>query len=68
MWIYPKKLGGVKVIRAVASANGINPLLIVVPCHRVIGSDGSLTDYAGGLWRKKWLLEHESPSHQQALF
>jgi methylated-DNA-[protein]-cysteine S-methyltransferase len=63
-----KKLGDVKAIRAVASANGRNPLWIVVPCHRVIGSDGSLTGYAGGLWRKKWLLEHESPSAQQSLF
>ncbi len=63
-----KKLGDVKAIRAVASANGRNPLWIVVPCHRVIGSDGSLTGYAGGLWRKKWLLEHESPSRQQSLF
>ncbi|AWI25007.1 methylated-DNA--[protein]-cysteine S-methyltransferase [Flavobacterium pallidum] len=63
-----KKLGDVKAIRAVASANGKNPLWIVVPCHRVIGSDGSLTGYAGGLWRKKWLLEHETPSAQQSLF
>jgi methylated-DNA-[protein]-cysteine S-methyltransferase len=63
-----KKLGDVKAIRAVASSNGKNPLWIVVPCHRVIGTDGSLTGYAGGLWRKKWLLEHESPSGQQALF
>jgi methylated-DNA-[protein]-cysteine S-methyltransferase len=63
-----KKLGYVKAIRAVASANGKNPLWIVVPCHRVIGTDGSLTGYAGGLWRKKWLLEHECPTGQQALF
>ena len=63
-----KKLGDVKAIRAVASANGKNPLWIVVPCHRVIGTDGSLTGYAGGLWRKKWLLEHENPSKQQELF
>jgi methylated-DNA-[protein]-cysteine S-methyltransferase len=63
-----KQLGDVKAIRAVASANGKNPLWIVVPCHRVIGSDGSLTGYAGGLWRKKWLLEHENPSTQQSLF
>lgn len=63
-----KKLGDVKAIRAVASANGKNPLWIVVPCHRVIGTDGSLTGYAGGLWRKKWLLEHESPNQQQSLF
>ncbi|MCM5662370.1 methylated-DNA--[protein]-cysteine S-methyltransferase [Galbibacter mesophilus] len=63
-----KKIGDVKAIRAVAAANGKNPLWIIVPCHRVIGSDGSLTGYAGGLWRKKWLLEHESPSPQQKLF
>jgi methylated-DNA-[protein]-cysteine S-methyltransferase len=63
-----KKLGDVKAIRAVASANGKNPLWIVVPCHRVIGTDGSLTGYAGGLWRKKWLLEHENPTNQQSLF
>jgi len=62
------KLGDIKAIRAVASANGKNPLWIVVPCHRVIGSDGSLTGYAGGLWRKKWLLDHENPLKQQSLF
>ncbi|WP_228236770.1 methylated-DNA--[protein]-cysteine S-methyltransferase [Allomuricauda sp. M10] len=63
-----KRLGDVKAIRAVASANGKNPLWIVVPCHRVIGSNGDLTGYAGGLHRKKWLLEHESPAKQTALF
>lgn len=63
-----KRLGDVKAIRAVANANGKNPLWIVVPCHRVIGSDGSLTGYAGGLHRKQWLLEHESPNIQQSLF
>jgi methylated-DNA-[protein]-cysteine S-methyltransferase len=63
-----KKLGDVKAIRAVASANGKNPLWIAVPCHRVIGTDGSLTGYAGGLWRKKWLLEHENPTNQGSLF
>ena len=63
-----KKLGDVKAIRAVAAANGKNPLWIVVPCHRVIGTDGSLTGYAGGLGRKKWLLEHEKPTNQQSLF
>lgn len=61
-------LGDVKAIRAVASANGKNPLWIVVPCHRVIGSDGSLTGYSGGIWRKRWLLEHENPPDQQSLF
>lgn len=63
-----KQLGDVKAIRAVANANGKNPLWIIVPCHRVIGSDGGLTGYAGGLHRKKWLLEHESPYKQQSLF
>lgn len=63
-----KQLGDVKAIRAVASANGKNPLWVVVPCHRVIGSDGSLTGYAGGLHRKQWLLDHESPYKQQSLF
>ncbi|MEC3906369.1 methylated-DNA--[protein]-cysteine S-methyltransferase [Tamlana sp. 2201CG12-4] len=63
-----KQLGDVKAIRAVANANGKNPLWIITPCHRVIGSDGSLTGYAGGLHRKKWLLEHESPYKQQSLF
>jgi methylated-DNA-[protein]-cysteine S-methyltransferase len=47
-------------IRAIAAANGKNNLWVVVPCHRVIGSNGSLTGYAGGLWRKQWLLEHEA--------
>lgn len=63
-----KSLGDVKAIRAVAAANGKNPLWIVIPCHRVIGSDGSLTGYAGGLHRKKWLLDHENPVKQQTLF
>jgi len=62
-----KILGDVKAIRAVAAANGKNPLWIVVPCHRIIGTNGSLTGYAGGLWCKKWLLEHENPSTQQSL-
>ena len=63
-----KRLGDVKAIRAVAAANGKNPIWIIIPCHRVIGSDGSLTGYAGGLHRKKWLLNHESPFKQQSLF
>lgn len=63
-----KALGDVKAIRAVASANGKNPLWIIIPCHRVIGSDGSLTGYAGGIWRKKWLLAHENPIKQQTFF
>ncbi|MFE1245380.1 methylated-DNA--[protein]-cysteine S-methyltransferase [Fictibacillus sp. NPDC058756] len=48
-----------KAIRAVGNANGKNKLSIVIPCHRIIGSNGSLTGYAGGLWRKEWLLTHE---------
>ena len=63
-----KALGDVKAIRAVASANGKNPIWIIIPCHRVIGSDGSLTGYAGGICRKKWLLAHENPVKQQSLF
>jgi methylated-DNA-[protein]-cysteine S-methyltransferase len=55
-----RKLGDEKCIRAAASANGKNNLAIVVPCHRVIGSGGNLVGYAGGLWRKQWLLEHEA--------
>lgn len=53
------QLGCPKAVRAVGLANGANPVGVVVPCHRVIGSDGSLTGYGGGLERKQWLLEHE---------
>lgn len=63
-----RRLGDMKAIRAVAAANGRNPFWIVVPCHRVIGRDGELTGYAGGLWRKKWLLEYENPYKQPSLF
>ena len=55
-----RQIGDVKAIRAAASANGKNNLAIIVPCHRVIGSNGALTGYASGIWRKKWLLEHEA--------
>ena len=55
-----KVLGDEKAIRAVARANGENCLAIIIPCHRVVGADGSLTGYAGGLRAKKWLLEHEA--------
>lgn len=55
-----RRLGNPLAIRAIASANGRNNLMIVVPCHRVIGSSGKLVGYAGGLWRKQWLLEHEA--------
>lgn len=54
-----QSLNNPKAVRAVGSANGKNPIGIIVPCHRVIGRDGSLTGYAGGLQRKSWLLEHE---------
>lgn len=56
------KLGRDRAVRAVGSANGRNRLSIVIPCHRVIGSNGTLTGYAGGLWRKDWLLRHEQAS------
>jgi len=62
------RLGNPKVIRAAATANGKNPIAIIIPCHRVIGKDGSLTGFAGGLYRKKWLLDHECPVKQQRLF
>lgn len=52
-----------KAVRAVGSANGKNTISIVVPCHRIIGSNGSLTGYGGGIWRKKWLLQHEQSHH-----
>ncbi|RXK85560.1 methylated-DNA--[protein]-cysteine S-methyltransferase [Filimonas effusa] len=55
-----KKLGDPQVIRAAASTNGKNKIAIIVPCHRVVGSNRSLVGYAGGLWRKKWLLDHEN--------
>jgi len=54
-----KRLGDPKCIRAAASSNGKNHIAIIVPCHRVIGSDKSLVGYGGGMWRKKWLLQHE---------
>lgn len=63
-----KRLGDEKVIRAAASANGKNPIAIIIPCHRVIGTNGKLTGYAGGLWRKEWLLKHEGVSSQVELF
>ena len=55
-----KKIENVKAIRAVGTANGSNKICIVVPCHRVIGSNGDLVGYGGDLWRKKWLLDHEA--------
>jgi methylated-DNA-[protein]-cysteine S-methyltransferase len=52
-------LGNLKAVRAVGAANGQNPISIIAPCHRVIGSNGKLVGYGGGLWRKEWLLRHE---------
>ncbi len=66
-----KRLGDVKCIRAAGTANGKNKIAIIVPCHRVIGSDGSLTGYAGGMHRKDWLLRHEGgwpKSEQLSMF
>lgn len=62
-----RKLGDEKTVRAVGAANGKNPLWIVIPCHRIVGSNGALTGYAGGLWRKKWLLDHEQALAQLQL-
>ena len=61
-----KKLGDPNSIRAAASANGKNPITIIIPCHRVIGTDGKLVGYSGDMWRKQWLLNHESK--QESLF
>lgn len=55
-----RRIGDAKAIRAVGTTNGKNQLCIIVPCHRVIGANGSLVGYGGELWRKKWLLDHES--------
>ena len=63
-----KQLGNPEALRAVAAANGKNPIWIVIPCHRIIGSSGLLTGYAGGMSRKKWLLNHENPNKQESLF
>ncbi|HEY53907.1 MAG TPA: methylated-DNA--[protein]-cysteine S-methyltransferase [Caldilineae bacterium] len=52
-------LGKPQAVRAVGAANGQNPIAIIVPCHRVVGSNGKLVGYGGGLWRKEWLLRHE---------
>jgi methylated-DNA-[protein]-cysteine S-methyltransferase len=66
-----KKSGSDKNTRAVGLANGRNPIAIIIPCHRVIGSDGSLVGYGGDVWRKEWLLKHElenGPTPQGRLF
>ncbi|PFE02987.1 cysteine methyltransferase [Bacillus cereus] len=54
-----EKVGNTKAVRAIGGANSRNPISIIVPCHRVIGKSGKLVGYAGGLWRKEWLLQHE---------
>ena len=58
--VLAKRMKNPLAIRAIASANGKNNLMIAIPCHRVIGSNGELVGFSGGLWRKKWLLEHEA--------
>jgi methylated-DNA-[protein]-cysteine S-methyltransferase len=65
-----KRIGNAKAIRAVGTANGSNSVAIIIPCHRVIGSNGSLVGYGGDLWRKQWLLQHEAKYGQgvQTLF
>ena len=54
-----KNLGDANAVRAVGNANGSNPISIIIPCHRIIGNNGKLVGYGGGLWRKEWLLNHE---------
>ena len=63
-----KKLGNKMSLRAVGNANGKNPVSIIIPCHRVIGSNGKLIGFGGGLWRKKWLLDFEKNTTQGNLF
>ncbi|MBI5650267.1 MAG: methylated-DNA--[protein]-cysteine S-methyltransferase [Chloroflexi bacterium] len=63
-----RAIGNRNAIRAVGAANGQNPIVIIVPCHRVIGSNGSLTGYGGGLWRKEWLLNFEGNLQPTGLF
>jgi methylated-DNA-[protein]-cysteine S-methyltransferase len=63
-----RNTGNIKAVRAVGGANGHNPVSIIVPCHRVIGANGKLVGYRGGLKRKKWLLEHEHAFSQRDLF
>lgn len=63
-----RNVGGMDTVRAVGKANGANPIVIVIPCHRCIGADGSLVGYGGGLWRKKWLLRHEGQMRPVGLF
>lgn len=62
------RLGASNATRAVATAIAKNPLLLVIPCHRVLGKNGTLTGFSAGLWRKKYLLEHEQQAYQTQLF
>ena len=62
------RLNNPKAVRAVGRANGTNPIAIVIPCHRVVGADGSLVGYSGELWRKRWLLDHEARVAGTVLF
>lgn len=59
-----RSVGNPRAVRAVGGANGRNPIAIIVPCHRIIGSDGSMTGYGSGIWRKEWLLDHEGRTSQ----
>ena len=61
------RIGRPKAVRAVGHANGSNPVCLVVPCHRLIGADGSLTGYGGGLPRKRWLLDHEAAAQRRLI-
>lgn len=70
-WSYlelARAIGNAGAVRAVGMTNGLNPISLALPCHRVIGANGSLTGYAGGLERKKWLLEHEAKFATSSLF
>ena len=69
-WTYGQlaaAIGSPRAVRAVGLANGQNPVAVIVPCHRVIGANGALTGYAGGIARKRWLLDHEAPAAAQNL-
>lgn len=63
-----RNVGGLEASRAVGKANNSNPIVIIIPCHRCIGADGSMVGYGGGLWRKKWLLRHEGQMRPVGLF
>ncbi len=71
LWSYKdvaQELGSINYVRAVGLANGDNPIPIIIPCHRVIGSNNTIVGYGGGIWRKRWLLEHENAGMHQTLF